>query len=231
MLKQVLPVVLLLLICSLFSSCLWAQESSDNKDTFFLAKKKGILGKLGKSLNTDPVVDVDAVKVVNPFIVYEGKTIRAIKIVRLGFERNIFDTTVYKNNFGAVLANGFHRKTSPRVVNNNLFFKEGDKVHPYLLADNERHLRDIVYIQDARILIDTISNCFDSVDVVVITKDIFPLGGSFNMSSTTKVAGQIRNENVAGTGSQISFSTLYDKDRNPKFGYDAGFLKRNIFLR
>jgi hypothetical protein len=227
MFKQVMLVVFLIFMFSFSFSMLWAQENASEKDTFFLAKKKGILGKLGKSLNTDPA-PLDAVKVVNPFIFFEGKTIRSIKIVRLGFEKNIFDTSVYKNSFGAILANGFHRKTTPRVINNNLFFKQGDKIHPYLLADNERHLRDQIYIQDARILIDSIQNCSDSVDVFVITKDIFPLGGSINMSSATKIAGQIRNENVGGSGSQLSFSSLYDKDRNPNFGYDAGFLKRNI---
>ena len=212
MIKQALPIVLLLFIFSFLTYCLCAQESKDSSGVFFLAKKKGLLGKLGKSLNTDGVdPDPNAVKVVNPFVVYSGKTIRTIRILRLGFERNIFDTTTYKNSFGAIIANGFHRSTLVKVVKNNLFFKNGDKIHPYLMADNERHLRDQIYIQDARILIDTVQNCTDSVDVVVITKDVFPLGGKFNMSSTTKIAAQIRNENVAGSGSQLSFSTLYDK--------------------
>jgi len=229
MIKQALPVVLMILVFSFLTSWLFAQEGKDSSGVFFLAKKKGLLGKLGKSLNTSDLEPApNAVKVVNPFIIYTGKTIRTIRILRLGFERNIFDTTVYKNSFGAIIANGFHKSTMEKVVKNNLFFKNGDKIHPYLIADNERHLRDQIYIQDARILIDTVQNCTDSVDVVIITKDIFPLGGKVDMSSTKKIAAQIRNENVAGSGSQLSFSTLYDKDRNPRFGYDAGFLKRNI---
>lgn len=218
---------MLLLGGSFFTYRLFAQDIKEEKDTFFLAKKGGLLGKLAKSVSTDPPGE-DAVKVVNPFIVHTGKIIRNIEFLRLGFERTIFDTTLIRNNFGAIMANGLHKKTTIKTLNNNLFFKEGDKVHPYLLADNERHLRDQVYIQDARILIDTISGTRDSVDIIVITKDIFPLGGSVDMSSITRVAVQVKNENVGGSGSQLEFSSLYDQDRRPTFGYDAAFLKRNI---
>jgi hypothetical protein len=198
--------LMLLLGGSFFTYRLFAQDIKEEKDTFFLAKKGGLLGKLAKSVSTDPPGE-DAVKVVNPFIVHTGKIIRNIEFLRLGFERTIFDTTLIRNNFGAIMANGLHKKTTIKTLNNNLFFKEGDKVHPYLLADNERHLRDQVYIQDARILIDTISGTRDSVDIIVITKDIFPLGGSVDMSSITRVAVQVKNENVGGSGSQLEFSS------------------------
>jgi len=227
MLRQALPIVLLILVFSFFSSLLIAQEVKENPDTFFLAKKKGLLGQLGKSIAKDPDVP-DAIKIVNPFIVHTGKTIRNLYLLRLGFERNIFDTIVIKNNFGAIVANGLHTNTTKKIIRNNLFFKQGEKIQPYLLADNERHLREQVYIQDARILIDTIAGVIDSVDVIVITKDIFPLGIGLDIGSPTKGKIQIANENVWGSGSRLSFSTLYDKDRNPKFGFDAGFLKRNI---
>ena len=121
MLKQALPIVLLVLVFSFFSSLLIAQEVKENQDTFFLAKKKGLLGQLGKSIAKDPD-GPDAVKIVNPFIVHTGKTIRNLYLLRLGFERNIFDTSVIKNNFGAIVANGLHTNTTKKVIRNNLFF-------------------------------------------------------------------------------------------------------------
>ena len=228
MCRPVLAIALLLVHLSFFSSMLYAQETKEVKDTFFLAKKKGLLGKLGKSLNTEPGNDVLPIKIVNPFIIQTGKIIRNIRMVRLGFERNINDTTIIKYNLGVIVANGLHKKTTFKIINNNLFFKEGDKVHPYLLADNERHLREQVYIQDARILIDSIQGTADSVDVVVITKDVFPVGGAADIGGPTQIAIQVKNENLGGTGSRLSLSTMFDKDRNPKFGYDVSFLKRNI---
>ena len=226
MLRWALSVTFYLLVFSLFSSSLLAQEK-EKKDTFFLAKKKGLLGKLGKSIATDPPGQ-DPVKVVNPFILHTGQVIRNIEMLRLGFERNINDTTLIRNNFGVIVANGLHKKTTVQVLKNNLFFKPGDRINPYLLADNERHLREQPYIQDARILIDTIPGNIDSVDVLVITKDIFSLGGSLNISNTKKASVQIKNENLGGSGSRISFSTLYDLDREPRLGYGTEFLKRNI---
>ena len=110
MLKQASTVILLLLVFSFFSQELLAQLVDEKKDTFFLAKKKGLLGKLGKSLNTDGAAP-DEIKMVNPYIIYSGKIIRNIEILRLGFERNINDTTLIKNNFGTIVANGLHRST------------------------------------------------------------------------------------------------------------------------
>jgi len=227
MLKRALPVFLVIFLFSFLSSTLLAQDNTEKRDTFFLAKKRGLLGKLGKSLATDPP-NQEPIKVVNPLIIHTGQIIRNIEILRLGFERNINDTTLIKNSFGVILANGLHKKTTIKVISNNLFFKAGDRVNPYLLADNERYLRTLVYIQDARILIDNIAGTSDSVDIIVITKDIFSIGGNLDIHNPSKVSTQIRNENVGGSGSSVSLSALYDADRNPKFGYGAEFLKRNI---
>src|SRR5690606_39828076 len=58
----------------------------------------------------------------------------------------------------------------------NLFIRENTKLNPYKIADNERFLRTIEYIQDARIIVIPIPET-DSVDLVVITKDLFSLTG------------------------------------------------------
>ncbi len=228
MLKLAMPVILLLFVFSFVSSSLLAQETKEKKDTFFLAKKKGLLGKLGRSIATDPPNQEEAIKVVNPLISHTGQVIRNIEILRLGFECNINDTTLVRNSFGVILANGLHTKTTIKTIHNNLLFEQGDRVNPYLLADNERLLREQVYTQDARIIIDSIPGSTDSVDVIVITKDIFPVGGSLNMHSTSQVSMQVRNENIGGSGTRLSFSSLYDAKRNPIFGYGGEILKRNI---
>lgn len=227
MFKRISPVVVLLLALSFLSIALIAQPVKVVQDTFFLAKKKGLLGQLGKSISTDAPI-LTAVKVANPFLKFNGKIIRHIDLLRLGFERNIYDTTVIKNNFGAILGNGLHKTSTTKTIQNNLFFKSGDPVNPYLLADNERHLRELVFIQDARILMDSIAGTKDSVDLIVITKDIFSLGASLDLQSATKVMVQVDNENLWGSGSRLSIGTLFDKKRYPKWGYDFSFLKRNI---
>jgi len=225
MLKFGLPNILLPFIFSFFSLMLAAQELKENKDTTFLSSKKEQTKSKNRFIDSS---SRNPVKIANPFLAYSGKSIRNIKIVRLGFERNIYDTTIIKNDFGIIMANGLHTKTRTKVIQNNLFFKEGDKIKPYLLADNERQLRDQIYIQDARILIDSIADCSDSVDVVVLTKDIFPISAALIISNPTKLRLVVKNENVAGSGSRLFLGTMYDQDRDPKFGFGVDFVKRNI---
>jgi hypothetical protein len=72
-----------------------AQEPVNKKDTFFLAKKTGLLGRLGKSIATSGVDEVPQ-KIENQFLQYKGKIIRSIQLQSLGFERNIYDTNLVK---------------------------------------------------------------------------------------------------------------------------------------
>ncbi|MFZ1453687.1 MAG: hypothetical protein WAT20_13360, partial [Ferruginibacter sp.] len=67
---------------------LLAQDDPAKNDTFFLAKKKGLLGRLGKSISRTPPDEAPA-KVENPFLEYKGKIIRSIEPIRLGFEYDI----------------------------------------------------------------------------------------------------------------------------------------------
>jgi len=89
-------------------------------------------------------------------------------------------------------------------------------------------LREQPFIQDARIILVNVEGSTDLVDVVVITKDVFSIGGTVNVSAVDRVRLSVREENLAGTGSKISVSTLYEKDRRPNFGYGAEFINRNI---
>ena len=222
--KTVLPFIMLL-VC-LHAIPVFSQQPGT--DTFFLVKKKGFLGKLGKSISTGDTQDSLPVIKANPYVKHIGKVIRHIKIVRLGFERDINDTTRYNNNFGAIVANAFHNKTTANAIGNNLFFDAGDRLNPYLMADNEKFLRDQAFLQDALIVIDTLPENKYMVDVTVIVKDVFSIGGSADIRSAKRFRLDVKDENLKGTGSRLLVTTLYDGERNPHMGFGAEFLKRNI---
>lgn len=205
----------------------YGQQTTGNTDTFFLAKKKGLIGELGKTISTNNN-DPESVQKVNPFMAYSGMVIRNIRILRLGFEREINDTTKYHNNFGAIVANMLHNKTREKVINNNLFFKIGDLLNPYLLADNERFLRDQPYVQDALFKVEHVEGKNEEVVIIVLIKDNFSIGGSFDIINPNKYKLELKDENIAGSGSRLLFRTLYDTDRKPNIGYGAEFLNRNI---
>ena len=208
-------------------SAVIAQQNPVLKDTFFLAKKKGLIGRFGKiiSVNTP---EIKPEKVANQYLRFKGKIIRNVDLVRLGFENNINDTNVVKNNFGIRIARLFHKNSKERTISRNLFFASGDKLYPYLLADNERYLRELVYVQDARILVDFAENSTDSVDVIVLTRDVFSMGGRLDISSTSKVQAEWKEENFNGSGSRVMIGGFYEKGRIPKKGFSAEIVNRNI---
>ena len=201
---------------------------AQGQDTFFLARKKGLFGRLGRSISTDE--NYLPVKTVNPFLRFAGKKIHSIDVEGLGFDKSITDTTVEKSFFLKV-ANKLHYTTRDKFIRSNLFFKENDYVIPLLLADNERFLRDQEFLQDAMIIVKTNDSNNEWVDIIVLTRDVFSLGGRINISSKNKVELEAKEENLYGTGSRLLVNGLYDKQRSPGSAFGAEFLKRNIFNR
>lgn len=212
----------------LFCKSLAAQETPSKGDTFFLAKKKGLLGRLGKSISTTTHGE-NPVKIENPFLEYQGKIIRSIETIILGFEYDINDSSRVRTGIAVTVGKALHKNTSSKVIRNNLFFTEGDPVYPYLLADNERYLRELPYTKDARIIISYAAGSTDSVDVVVLTKDVFSIGTKILMSNREKGRGELREENFLGSGTRLLVSGFHEKSRYPQTGIGAELIRRNIW--
>ena len=218
-------------VCSmaflLLCTCLAAQEVPSAADTFFLAKKKGLLGRLGKSISTTTHAE-NPVKIENPFLEFQGKIIRSIETLILGFEYDINDTSRVRTGIAVNVGKALHKNTSSKVIRNNLFFTEGDPVYPYLLADNEHYLRELPYTKDARIMVSYAAGSTDSVDVVVLTKDVFSIGAKIMMSNREKGRGELREENFLGSGTRLLISGYHEKSRYPQTGIGAELIRRNI---
>lgn len=182
----------ILFIFVLICSGVKAQSDSSKasaQDSFFLLKyKKGLLGKLGKMLITDTAAPEDASlqRLDKLYQRYMGRVIRNIEIRRVDFGIPINDTSRNFKSKLTNLADAFHHTTREYVIRNNLFFRENDTLLPYLIADNERHLRDQPYLGDARIIVKRVVGTRDSVDIIVLTKDVLSIGGKFRMSSLKK---------------------------------------------
>lgn len=216
--------------CISFLLCykpLAAQEAPQQVDTFFLAKKKGLLGRLGKSISITPP-EQNPVKVENPFLEYQGKIIRSIETITMGFEYDFNDTSRVRTGIAVKAGKALHKNTSSKVIRNNLFFTEGDPVFPYLFADNERYLRELPYTKDARILVSYAAGSTDSVDVIVLTKDIFSIGLKVLISSTERGRGELREENFLGSGTRLLISTYHERKRLPHNAISGEIIRRNI---
>lgn len=162
------------------------------------------------------------------FLPYEGKIIRKITIQPLHFHKTILDTTKVLRNKFIQFGESLHTDTREQTVKNNLFIKEGKPLNPYRVADNERYLRDLNFIKDSRIFVVPLDDDSDSVDLLVMTRDVFSLGASLDPSSTTSANWLLQEANFLGTGLRFAYTGLYDSDRRPEFGSEYSIRQNSI---
>ena len=225
MLRHLIPVLLFIIL----PDCAFAQADSNRlkEDTFFLAKQKGVLGRLGRSVSRRPAASTAPIKSVDQFQKYAGKIIRYIEVVPVGFNQDLNDTAELRHTLAVRTADKLHHDSRISTIRKNLFFREGNALLPLLFADNERFLRTLPYLRDAAIVVYK-SYSSDSVDVIVLTRDVFSIGGRFSNSGLNRVKAEIREENFLGLGARLAFYGLYDRDRSPKGGYGAEYIERNV---
>ena len=182
-----------------------------------------------KNPEIKPDFSVISGKSEKPYIPYQGKIIRHIFIEVLNFDRSFSDTSKRDNSIEGKLGKLFHTKSHPFVIKDNLFFKENTPVNAFILADNERFMRTVEYIADSRILIHTIKNNPDSVDIYVYTKDLFSIAGGLGSNGLNHINTNIFETNLAGMGQRVELSSLYDYNRTPEMGKGILYRKDNLF--
>jgi hypothetical protein len=201
------------------------EKAKEEKKTLTQRVSRRVM-KLVKQNPGDTIVDQ---KSESGFRQYQGKIIRKIIVNHIGFERNINDTTKYRVvNTVTRVANSLHTDTKEQVIRNNLFFRANKPLDPYKLADNERYLRDLPFILDARIVVKPVRGNRDMVDVFVYTRDVFSIGGSLSVKSKTSVEYRIYDANLSGWGQRTEYRSIVDIDRDPKFGHQFLYSKNSI---
>lgn len=205
------------------------KDTTENRIDSLLLNSKGLLGELAKNLLADSTdgKELALQRADIPFQKYSKKIIRNIYVQSAEFGVVLGDTTKRMNGALTRLANNLHTQTREIVIRNHLFFRENDRLSPYLMGNNERYLRDLPFLQEATIKVRPVRGSRDSVDVVVYTKDVFSIGGgmAFNSPGTRL---QLREDNFMGWGDRMVLETMYDKARSRNFGFGAEYTRRNI---
>ena len=217
--------VCLLFFLGLFSPLLHAQgkrDSSRHISATRKALKKGIA-----LISTSPNDTIKNEWSGSNFDDYSNKIIRRIDVEFIGLERSVYDTTKRLNKTIGKIANSLHTQTKENVIRNHLFVYKSKPLNPFLLADNERFLRSLDFILDARMVVTPIEGT-DSVDVMVVTRDVFSLGGSAG-GSPTAPEFSLYDANLAGGGQRFQFSGKIDPGRDPRFGYSVQYQKSSLF--
>ncbi len=221
-------ILLLLFVCT--GTCFTRVQAQEKAPP----RKRSVVGSIFYGIRTSFGKDTtgrrESPTVLNTeaLLPYEGKIIRSISTEQLGFEKSISESAGNFMYFGTRMLNAVHATSRDATILRNIYLKEGTPFNPYLAADNERHLRTIGFIQDSRIVINTATSTSDSIDIVVITKDLFAYSPSIGGISPLRQRFGLSNINLLGTGQKVSFTLLHDTRRAQSWGFDAGYGYNNV---
>ena len=167
-------------------------------------------------------------KKVDPNAKYVGRIIRSIKVeVYDPFGHSVNDTMVRVINRLQKLGNKTHVTTRGIIIRNLLLFKKNDKVDILKVTESERIIRQIGYVNDARIYLTGSNRSKDSVDVKVVVQDRWSWDLSLQATSATSGEVAFRDYNLIGSGQQLAQS--YSQDfSDHTYEYDNHYIITNI---
>lgn len=158
---------------------------------------------------------------------YSGKIIRNVDIRQLQvFGQTVFDTTQKPSSWIEKLGNKMHVNTQDKILRKKLFVQPGDSLNPFILADNERLIRDLPYIKNVQILLTEVDN--DSVDVLFLAKDVFSLAFGFEIPDVSYGEAGIWNHNIFGIGHEFYYSLFWNYNKRHNYGHLLKYRVQNI---
>lgn len=162
-----------------------------------------------------------------PYVEFEGKVIRKMEVIRLdAFGSDIDNPAATDRPKSARTLNKTYVKTLPFVLNRYLLFKAGDSISALEMADNERLLRDLPFIEDARIIIVPADS--NTVDVAVIVRETYPYGFDFRFDDVTRGRVRLFDKNFIGLGHELALSVPYNFEDYKYPGIGVKYAIRNI---
>ncbi len=221
---------LFLLLCLHLSTIAQIREIEKN---IALLKDSNLFNTIIKQFKGKPNSFIDSTffnlnKYAQQVAHYEGKKIRSIQIEQKHFGASILNPNKLKKDYLTEMADKLHNKTNENIIRKNLFIKEQEVLDPLVIAYNEKWLRDLPYIQDARILASISTIDTNEVDLYIITKDIFPFGGSFNIRNANSYDATFSTENANDGGNAFTLSHNFDKNREINTGWGFDYTNRNL---
>ncbi|MCG3205312.1 MAG: Outer membrane protein assembly factor BamA [Elusimicrobia bacterium] len=124
-----------------------------------------------------------------------------------------FETQTYLRKFPYTTINFLHIQTKEHVIKNELLFKVGDKVDPFLLSETERNLRALSFIRAARVA--QFPQRDGTVALVVYVNDSWTTEPQFNLGGQNSIESTeigFKEKNLFGLGKNVSF--FYEEGEN-----------------
>ncbi|UKJ08685.1 hypothetical protein [Solitalea lacus] len=198
---------------------LWHKSFIDSLTRRFLYKKK----------NKKEEYDQIQLESIKEYVKYEGKIIKSISFAHAPVFNGLSTTTHDgKQNLKERL-NNWHTNTQQSVIEKSLFFKKNEKLSSYTLADNARYIRSLPFLRDAKIYVSPCDEKGDSVEVLVLTQDVF--GPGFAIYPVTHLSGvrtKFYHTNINGMGQAVEAGIEVNGERTPLTGTSLSYTKYNL---
>lgn len=158
----------------------------------------------------------------------DGKIIRRIDFAKVDiFAPEVTDTGYVSHDWFERTINSLHPDTRNQVLKRHLIIKPGDQLDVFLAAENERLFRNLSFIMDAKFLAVPVYGT-DSVDLILLTQDMLPVGLEADMSKATLAVLGLSDHNVLGFGHQLMVTTYWDMENKPHVGYKLSYGTSNL---
>jgi len=186
------------------------QLAAKNKFTYWLY---GFVFNEKQFINNLPVVapQSDPSKTITDnYLKYEGKIIRDIQVITLDpFGTSLIDPDNLENTWLKRTGNKLHIKTNKAIIRNQLMFKKEEPLEPIKLRESERILRQQTFIRDALIRVDPFYESKDSVDILVVVRDVWSLT-AYSQFKPIEADFELTEKNFLGWGHQFENNLSYD---------------------
>ncbi|MFA0960720.1 hypothetical protein AB9P05_02830 [Roseivirga sp. BDSF3-8] len=164
----------------------------------------------------------------NPYRPYDGKIVGNIYLKKLPpFGTVVTDTSLHARGW-ANRANKLHMKTRDGVLLNNLLLEKGERIQAASLGDNERIIRQLPFIRDARLVVQPRGPDSDTVDILLVTKDVFAYTLDVRPSGLDQGSLTVGQNNLLGLGHELDLTLSFNPDLTEEMGYEAQYQVANI---
>jgi hypothetical protein len=192
-------------------------------------KRKTIMGKAASALfnfteRREEQVGLDVALLDRQYDRHNYKIVRNVEVKTLdAFGYSINDTTRVPRNFLEKGGNALHIKTARRKIRKLLLFKPGEELLPQQLAETERLLRQTNFILDARVVVNEKTSNTDTVDIKVLTKDVFSISGGFQFRDVAAGVVTLRDKNFLARGHDFRNRFTYGRPDPQGWTYQGSY--------
>ncbi len=148
------------------------------------------------------------------------------------FGYSLTDSTRQPHSLLDRTGNWVHVRTAPSRIRQVLLFRPGQRLAPQALAESERLLRQTDELLDARVLVNERTATADSIDIEVLTTDVFSITGNFEPGGAAAGRVDVGDQNFLGLGHHVSNTYVYGRNLPQRWRYNGDYTVpfRHFFL-